>query len=147
MTDGDDYPTDAIPVHLMLREVWSAGDLALVDELVAEEHVQHDPVFSEPVRGRSALKEAIGRYRTGTPDLRMAVEAMYVDDGTVIARYTATGTHEGELLGVAPTGRPLTADGVYLSHVDDGKLVESTDMWDAFGVLRQIEAGAPGPRS
>ena len=147
MTAGDEYPTDVIPVHLMLREVWSAGDLALVDELVAKAHVQHDPVFPEPVRGRSSLKEAIGRFRTGTPDLTKVVDETYVDDGTVIARYTATGTHEGELLGVAPTGRSIAVDGIYLSHVEDGKLIESTDMWDAFGVLQQIETGAPGPRS
>ena len=147
MTDGDEYSTDATPVHLMLREVWSTGDLALIDELVVEDHVQHDPVLAEPVRGRTAIKAAIDRFRTGIPDLRKDIVETYVDDGTVIVEYIATGTHEGELLGVAPTGRRLSADGIYLSHVDDGKLVESTDMWDAFGVHRQIETGPTGPRN
>ena len=147
MIDGDEYSTDATPVHLILREVWSAGDLALIDELVVEDHVQHDPVLVEPVRGRAPLKAAIDRFRTGIPDLRKEIVETYLDDGTVTARYTATGTHDGELLGVAPTGRRLSADGIYLSHVDDGKLLESIDMWDAFGVLRQIETGPTGPRN
>lgn len=135
-----DRRTDSIatPAHLMLREVWSKGDLALVDELVTEDYVEYDPALPKPIRGRDALKETIGTFREGTPDLTKSVDETYVDGETVIVTYTATGTHEGEIMGVRPTGRSVEAEGVFVYQVDDGMLVEGTDMWDAFGLLKQI---------
>lgn len=128
----------ATPAHLMLQEVWTKGDLALIDELVTEDYVEYDPALPEPIRGRDALKETIGTFRDGAPDLTKSVDETYVDGETVIVTYTATGTHEGEIMGVPPTGRSIEAEGVFVYRVEDDKLAEGTDMWDAFGLLQQI---------
>ncbi|MGM0605224.1 MAG: ester cyclase [Halobacteriota archaeon] len=128
------------PAHLMLQEVWSKGDLALIDELTTEDYVEHDPVLPEPVRGREALKETIAMFREGTPDLTKAVDETYVDGDTVVVTYTATGTHEGEFMGIARTGREIEVDGVFVYRVEDDRLAEGRDVWDAFGLLGQIGA-------
>lgn len=145
LSDGTmttDYQPESIvePAHLMLREVWSRGDLDLVDELVTADYVEHDPVLPEPIRGPDALKETIGMFREGTPDLTKAVDETYVDRDTVIISYTATGTHEGPIMGIESTGREIEVEGIFVYRVEDGQLVEGMDMWDAFGLLAQIGA-------
>ena len=138
MSDENCSDPTASPAHLMLREVWSKGDLPLVDEITTEDYVEHDPVFPEPIRGRDALKEAIATFREGAPDLTKSVDETYVDGDTVVVTYTATGTHEGEIMGIAPTGRSIEVDGVFVYRVEDGRLAEGTDQWDALGLLDQL---------
>lgn len=140
MTTQDKRESIAEPAHLMLQEVWSRGDLALIDKLAIQDYVEHDPVLPEPIRGREALKETIATFREGTPDLTKAVDETYVDGDTVILPYTATGTHEGQILGIDPTGESIEVGGVFIYRVADGMLAEGADMWDAFGFLSQIGA-------
>lgn len=137
--DSDPTPNASI-AQLLLQEVWSTGDLPLIDELVADEYVHHDPVVEEPIRGRDALKEAVADLREGMPDLRKAIDETFIDGEMVILTYTASGTHAGEILGVSPTDRPVEFDGVCVSRVDGDKLVETTDIWDAYGLLDQVGA-------
>lgn len=128
------------PARLMVQEVWSRGDLDLIDDLVTEDYVQYDAALPEPVRGPEALKETVAMFRDGTPDLTKTINETIVDGDTVVIPYTATGTHEGEILGVAPTGTEIEVDGIFIYRVEDGRLTEGTDLWDAFGLLRQIDA-------
>lgn len=135
-------PTESreTPARLMLDEVWSKGDLGLVDELTTPDYVEHDPFLPEPIRGREALKQTIATFREGTPDLTKAVDDVHVDGDVVVVPYTATGTHEGPIAGIPPTGREIEVGGVFVYRLADGLLAESTDMWDAFGLLRQVGA-------
>lgn len=134
--------SDAIdsPARLMVEEVWSRGDLELIDDLVTDDYVQYDPALPEPIRGPEALKETVAMFREGTPDLTKRYEETIVDGNRVVIPYTATGTHEGDILGVAPTGTEIEVDGTFIYRVDDGRLSEGTDLWDTFGLLRQIGA-------
>lgn len=140
MTNQNTPDSIAVPAQLLVREVWSRGDLALVDELVTDGYVEHDPVRSNPLRGPEALKERVARYRRGSPDLTRTIEETLVDGNTVAIHYTVTGTHEGSLLGIDPTGREIEVDGMLLSRVIDDRITEGTDIWDAFGLLRQLDA-------
>lgn len=135
------HPDDpaAGPVHVLLQEVWSRGDLALVDDLVADDHVQHDPLLADPVRGPDALRQTVTRYRQAVPDLTKTVEETGVDGSTVVVRYTATGTHTGWLAGVEPTDCDVAVDGVYVAETVEGRLTMGHEMWDAVGLLRQLE--------
>ncbi|ARS89995.1 ester cyclase [Natrarchaeobaculum aegyptiacum] len=135
--DGDRGST-ASPALQLLREVWSGGDLALIDELVTDDYVHSDSVLPDLLEGPAALREWVETVRTGTPDMTKTVRETYVDGDAVIIAYTARGTHEGDIFGIAPTGRSLEVDGVCVSRVADGRLVESTDVWDAFGLFAQL---------
>lgn len=128
------------PARLMVQEVWSHGDLDLVDELVTEDYVQHDVALPDAIRGPDALKEAVAMYRAGTPDLTKTIEETIVEDDRVVIPYTATGTHEGEIMGVAATGTEIEVEGIFVFGLEDGRLCAGTDLWDAFGLLRQIGA-------
>lgn len=138
MTTDNGPETRTTPVHLMLREVWNRGDIALVDELVTDDHVHYDPLVPEPLEGREALKGWVETVREGTPDLTKTVRETYVDDDAVVVTYTTMGTHEGEIMGIAPTGRPFEVDGVYVHHLAEGRIEETLDTWDAFGLFSQI---------
>lgn len=140
MTAENYRETTESPARLMVQEVWSRGDLDLIDDIVIEDYVQYDAALPEPVRGPEALKETVAMFRDGTPDLTKTIEETIVDGGTVVIPYTATGTHEGEILGVDATGTEIEVQGVFIYRVKDGRLTEGTDLWDAFGLLRQIGA-------
>lgn len=128
------------PARVMVQEVWSRGDLDLVDELVTDDYVHYDPALPEPVRGPDAFKETVAMFREGSPELTKTIEETIVDGGTVVMPYTATATHDGEILGVPPTGNDIEVSGVFLFRVEDGRITECRDMWNAFGLLQQIEA-------
>ncbi|WP_255192927.1 ester cyclase [Natronobeatus ordinarius] len=140
MTTPRESGSKVTPAHLILREVWSTGDVALIDDLLTDDHVHHEPLLPEPLEGREPLKEWIETVREGAPDLTKTVGETYVDGDAVIVTYTATATHEGDILGIAPTGRSIEVDGVYVHQVEDGKLAETTDSWDAFGLFAQLGA-------
>ena len=140
MTTPTERESNVNPARLMVREVWSAGDLALIDELATDDHVHHDPLIREPLEGRTALKEWVATVREGAPDLTKTITGTYVDGDAVIVTYTTTGTHEGEIMGIAPTDRSIEVDGVYVFHVADGTIEETLDTWDAFGLFAQLGA-------
>lgn len=128
------------PAQLLIEEVWSRGDLALVDELVTGEYVQIDPLLSEPIHGPEALAQTISWYRQGVPDLTKTPEEPIVDGTVVVIPYTATGTHEGWILGIEPSGREFEVDGLFRSDVTDGRLRKGIDVWNGIGLLRQLGA-------
>lgn len=77
------------------REVFSEGDRDAVEELVAADHVLHDPMTPEEVRGPEELKGQVEILRTAFPDLSMTEEDTITEGDTVAYRWTARGTHEG----------------------------------------------------
>lgn len=124
----------------MIEEVWSRGDLDVLDEIAAEDYEAYDPVLPDIVEGREAFKETVAMFRGPIPDLEKRIEAVYVDDDTVVVHYRATGTQEGELMGIPPTGAEAEVQGVFIYEIADGQLVSGTDIWDAFGLLQQLGA-------
>src|SRR5688500_6740686 len=97
-------------------EIWSQGDLDLVDQLFAPEYVGHPAGPEAIVRGPEGVKEYIGPLREGVPDLTVTVEDQVVDQDKVATRWTATGTHGGELMRIEPTGRTATVTGITIQR-------------------------------
>lgn len=126
-------------------EVWSEGDFDLVDELFAPEYVGHPSGPEESVRGPEGVKEYIGRLKEGVPDLTVTVEDQVADGDKVATRWTARGTHDGELMGIDPTGQTATVTGITIQRFDDGgQIVEGWTNWDMLGMLQQLGI-APQP--
>lgn len=122
----------------LLEEAFTQGRLEIVDEIVAAGYVAHDPASPEPVRGPDGLKAFITVYREAFPDLRATVEEQIAEGDKVLTRWSARGTHEGELLGIPPTGKQSTVTGMTLDRFEGGKIVESWDNWDTLGMLQQL---------
>ena len=126
-------------------EVWSEGDFDLVDELFAPEYVGHPSGPEESVRGPEGVKEYIGRLKEGVPDLTMTVEDQVADGDKVATRWTARGTHDGDLMGIDPTGRTATVTGITIQRFGaGGRIVEGWTNWDMLGMLQQLGI-APQP--
>lgn len=126
-----------------LEEVFNQGRLELVDELLAPDYVFHDAPPGMPA-GPEAIRQVVTMFRTAFPDLHIDIEAMVAEGDTVVVRATTRGTHQGPLLGVAPTGRRVAMSGLTMVTVRDGRVVESWVKNDVAGLMRQLTDGAAG---
>jgi steroid delta-isomerase-like uncharacterized protein len=129
-------------VRRLTEEAWK--DTSVIDELASPDYVGYDPTEPEPVRGPAGLKAQLEKYISAFEGAHVTVEEQFADGNMVATRWTGRGTHTGEIAGVAPTGKEVTVTGITVSRVEDGKVVEERQVWDALGMLVQIGA-VPAP--
>jgi steroid delta-isomerase-like uncharacterized protein len=127
----------------LLEETFNDGNVALVDQLVSPDAVNHDP--AEParmraLRGPEVFKQTVQMYRAAFPDVRITIDDVIAADDKVAVRWHSEGTHRGKLEGLAPTGARGTVTGISIDQWKDGKVVESWTEWDNFGLARQLGA-------
>jgi predicted ester cyclase len=128
-----------------LEELFSAqGDLDVADEIISPNYIGHDPVSPEDIRGPEGAKETAMMYRNAFPDVQLSVEDQVSEGDMVVTRWIASGTHQGELMGIAPTGKRVRVAGTSVERVVDGKIEETWDNYDALGMMQQIGA-IPSP--
>ena len=89
-------------------QVWAPGNLSVLDELAAPDITVIYPVLGEPVRGAAAFKQLLAHFHAACPDVEISVQEQIAEGDKVVTRWSVCGTHRGELLGVPPTGRPLS---------------------------------------
>jgi steroid delta-isomerase-like uncharacterized protein len=121
-------------------EVWSEGHLDVIDELIADDFVATVVGAPEQIRGPQGFREFVVMYRTAFPDLRITVDEQVAEGETIVTRWTATGTNEGELMGIPATGKQATTAGININRISGGKLVEGWGLFDQLGLLQQIGA-------
>jgi len=121
-------------------EIWSEGHLDVIDELFADDFVATIVGAPEQIRGPQGFREFVVTYRTAFPDLRITVDEQFAEGETVVTRWTATGTNEGELMGIPATGKQATTAGININRISDGKLVEGWGLFDQLGLLQQLGA-------
>ena len=107
---------------------------------MASDYIGHDPANPEPLRGPEGVKEFISTYRAAFPDARITVEQQLAEGDLVATRWSGRGTHEGELMGIEPTGKQVTVSGLTISRLEGGKIVEEFLNWDTFGMMQQLDA-------
>ena len=112
------------------EEAW-AGNLDVVDEIYATDFVFHSANTGDE-RGLEGVKRRITTYRTPFPDLQVIVEDQIAEGDKVVTRVTWRGTHQGEFMGIAPTGKQVEWSGVVIQRIAGGKIVER---WGAVSVL------------
>jgi steroid delta-isomerase-like uncharacterized protein len=130
-------------VRRIIEEVWNRGKLAVVDELVAPNCVFHDPHTT--FRGPEGIKRYVMMYRMAFPDVHFTIDDLIAEGERVVIRWTVTGTHTGELQGIAPTGKSVTVTGMVISRFARGKVEEDWINFDALGLMQQLGVvPAPG---
>ena len=127
----------------MLEEVWSEGRFETADELLAPDFVAHVMGQPAPIRGPEAFKEFVSSFRAGFPDLRMKIEDQVAEGTKIVTRWSARGTHTGDLMGIPPTGNEVRFAGIVIARFQGGKLKESWGILDALGMLQQIGVAPP----
>jgi steroid delta-isomerase-like uncharacterized protein len=146
---GGDYAMSEENEALVRRyfeQIWDKGNLDLIDELFTTDFVRHGPVGTEgEVRGPEGFKGLVSSYRSGLPDLRIPIEDLIAEGDRVVTRWTAYGTHQGELLGNAPTGNQANVAGILVDRVSGGKIEEEWVSYDTLHFMQQIGGvAAPG---
>ena len=133
-------PKDAnIAAQERFAEGVNTGNLDVFDEVVAPDVVDHDPA-PEQGPGPQGFKDMFRTMRDAFPDLQVTPEHMTATEDDVALAYTVTGTHRGGFLGVAPTGRNITARGVQIGRFEDGRLAERWGSSDQLAILQQLGA-------
>jgi predicted ester cyclase len=129
-----------------LFEVWGAGRYAVADDVLAEDLVDHNPVPGQPA-GRAGDVWAADMVRTAFPDAVFTLDVAFEAGDLVTGRWTMTGTHDGPLalLGLPPTGRPVTMTGQEIFRAADGRFVEVWHQEDLPGMLTQLGLQPPAP--
>jgi predicted ester cyclase len=82
--------------------------------------------------------------QVGLPDIRVAIDDLIAEGDMAVKRWTASGTHTGELAGIAPTRRPVRFSGVSIYRFHDGRIAESWYVYDLFGLVQQLTAVTSG---
>ena len=117
----------------------NTGNLDVFDEVVAPGVMDHDPA-PEQGPGPQGFKDMFRTMRDAFPDLQVTPEHMTATEDDVALAYTITGTHQGDFLGVAPTGRKVTARGVQIGRFENGRLAERWGSSDQLAILQQLGA-------
>ena len=124
-------------VRRLLEEPWT-GNMRVADELIDRNYVAHDPSSPEPLRGPDGFKENVSIYRAAFSDARITVDEQIAEGDKVATRWTGRGKHDGDLMGVAPTGKQVKVSGLTLSRLENGKVIEEYANWDTFGMMQQL---------
>lgn len=116
----------------------------MADEIFAPNHVNHDPNIPMEASGPEGMKQLFGMYKSAFPDGRQTIEDQIAEGDKVVSRWSATGTHQGELMGIPPSGNRAEITGITIDRFAEGKIVESWSNYDLLGLMQQIGA-VPSP--
>ncbi|MGE3799181.1 MAG: ester cyclase, partial [Thermomicrobiales bacterium] len=120
-------------------EIWGEGDLGILAGLVAEDVIDHN-AFPGQAPGREGMGDILVAFRAAFPDLTLTNNDIVVGTDRVVLRWTAVGTHEGELMGIPPSGAVVTMTGIDILRVEDGLVVERWGEYNGLQLMQQIGA-------
>lgn len=136
-------------VRRYYEEAVEGGRVELLEELVAQDAINHDPLSDETLspeeaRGFEGFRRHVDVFREAFPDGTFAIEDLVAEDDMVLVRFTIEGTHEGRFLGFEPTGNRVRFTNMVLYRLEDGKIVERWAESDKLALLQQLGV-VPGP--
>ena len=134
-------PSDNTTTARRVREeIWNRKDFALANDIISGDCATyvHDPLTPAAGQGPAGFTGLVNVYKTAFPDAQCSVEEIIADGDTVAVRWTARGTHKGDLMGIAPTGRSVDVAGIDIYRFKNGKITEARTLWDAMGFAQQL---------
>ena len=129
---------DNIRVVREAFDAWNDHDVERQLKLLDEKHVVESDTIPQPAIGREAFRQFMQIYLVAFPDLHLALDQILASGDFVVTRWTATGTHRGELMGIPPTGRSTTTHGCTVYEIRNGKQIRFWTYWDTGNLLRQL---------
>jgi predicted ester cyclase len=125
-----------VAVRRGYEEGFHQRNLAVFDELMAPDYVWH--LASMTVQCREPPKQVISRFLSAFPDGWYTIEDMIAEGDRVVVRHTFRGTHQGDFMGIAPTGKQVTMTEIEIFRVANGRAVENWTNSDDLGLLQQL---------
>jgi len=118
---------------------WNRGDAEGVVAYMVEDVIWHDVALPLPLHGREAVKQAAHGYMSAFPDLHIQLTSETFQAPRLAQEWTATGTHRGDLMGIAPTGRAMKSYGATVTTFDeDGHIIEGAMYWNVLALMHQL---------
>ena len=119
-----------------IEEGWNRGNLDVIDQYMHPAYTRKE--HTTTVQGFQETKQLITNYRQAFPDVHITIEEQIVEGDKIATRYTASATHTGTFMGIAPTGKQVTINGMGFYRIVDGKNVESWQIYDRLDLLQQL---------
>ena len=134
---GDTEANKALTLRYW-EEVANKGNLDLIEEICAPDYVCHE--VDQDICGPEGVRQFIFMLRAAFPDLHVTVEDVIAEGDKIVQRWTGRGTHQGELMGIPPTGNRVSVAGITISRFKDGKVSEEWEVYDMMGMMQQLGA-------
>ncbi len=119
-------------------QVWGKGSLDIIDELSDSSLSVQYPIMPQIVRGNKMFKKVMENFRSAFPDSDLQIDEEIAENDKVVIRWRFSGTHKGNLLGIAPTHKRVNWTGITIYKIVEGKVVQERGEEDSLGFLRQI---------
>ena len=120
------------------EDVWNQGNLAAIDELMTPGARYHGPHMPNGSGGRDDWRSAIAMYRSAFPDSHVTYDELIVTGDGIVGRWSATGTHKGDLPGMAPSGRKIAISGITIYRMANDRIIEAWEHLDLLGMWQQL---------
>ncbi len=137
MTQARDIKRLAARFYEKVNDAMSTGNTALLDEIVAPNAIDHNPIPGQ-APGRDGIKKAFAEFRGAFSDMHMSVQDMVAEGDKVACRIVTRMTHRGEFQGVPGTGRQVTLSGIDILRFVNGTLSERWGEFDNLGMMQQL---------
>lgn len=125
-------------IRAVFSDVWSKGNVGLIDKLYAVEFVGHFP--GETFHGRAGIRTHVVSHRRSFPDWTEEIDDIIADGDTVVARFTSRGTNLGDFLGNPPTGNRIEISEVAVFRLKDGRIIEQWVYPDMLSLQQQLRS-------
>ena len=122
----------------VIEEIWNNGNLALIDELIADTVVLHDPQNPTQITNKEGYRQYTAGLRAACPDFHISIEDMVAEEDRIAVRITSKGTQRGDLPGLPATGKQFAIEGIFIRHLQAGKSAEEWMTLDYLGMLQQL---------
>jgi steroid delta-isomerase-like uncharacterized protein len=134
--------TDKIIVRRFIEELWNERNFDVADEIFAADCVTHQlqsgaEIFAA-TRNPEMMKAHVAGWLHGFPDLRFTAEQMFAEANRVVTQLLMKGTHRGDWLGIAPTGKEITIRLIVIHRIENEKIVEDWVLVESLGFFQQL---------
>lgn len=139
----DVVPRNKSIVRRYYEDLWNKWDLSRIEDLIAED-ILFRGSLGVSVTGREGFKDYVHMVRDAFPDFHNTIEELIAEDERIAARLTYTGTHKGELFGMAATGKQVSYSGAAIFRIVRDHIVEGWVLGDTRGLVNQLRGSPPG---
>ena len=129
----------------LVEEVINQGNIRVIDELLIPDFIEHEELPPGIPPGREAPKVLFTMLRSAFPDFKATIKHLIAEGDEVVLHMTWTGTHEGEFMGIPPTGKSISINVIDILGIAEGKFVEHWGVMDSMAMMQQLGVvPAPG---
>ena len=124
-------------VRRMVEEILNNHNVDALGDFMSADMVDHNPPPGVKP-GLEGMKEAMGMFISAFPDFNVQIDDVIAEGDTVVMRATSSGTHQGDFMGIAATGKKISYGEIHVVRIAGGKMVEHWGVEDQMGMMQQL---------